>query len=151
MWIRHRNKLMLLTTLSVIGLVLSHFQGGLPQSSWLPFLKILPQAETAAADNAQSFTLSQMRRIHILVGDGTGGGHKFGAGQPGKTEFPQSWDDEKIISVITRIANDPQLPMRPSGRRYWLRMGEEDGIQIRVVLDRERAEIITGYPVERRR
>jgi hypothetical protein len=41
--------------------------------------------------------------------------------------------------------------MRQSGARYWLRMGEDSGLQIRVVLDRERSEIVTGYPVQGRR
>ncbi len=99
----------------------------------------------------EQFILSEQRRIHILYGDGTGGGHKSGAGKPGKAEFPQQWDEEKIISTIVRIANDTHLPMRQSGKRYWLRMGEQDDIQVRVVLDREHGAIITGYPVERRR
>ena len=36
------------------------------------------------------------RRAHILDGDKTGGGH--GVSSPGKTEFPASWDDTKVMA-----------------------------------------------------
>jgi hypothetical protein len=106
------------------------------------------QATNHKVETQELFKLTEQRRLHILYGDGTGGGHKAGAGKPGKTEFPPDWVDDKIISTITRIANDSILPMRQSGKRYWLRMGEQDGLQVRVVLDKEHGEIVTGYPVE---
>lgn len=93
-----------------------------------------------------AFSITPQRRQHILYGDGTGGGHKFGAGKPGKSEFPRSWDDEKIIRIALQIANDEKIPLRPSGR-YWLKMGEAETIKIRVVLNREAGEIITAYPL----
>ncbi|MBY0429128.1 MAG: EndoU domain-containing protein [Alphaproteobacteria bacterium] len=111
----------------------------------------IEQNASVDAQDKVPFKLTEQRRIHILYGDGTGGGHKAGAGKPGKTEFPANWNEDKIISTITHIANDNHLPMRQSGRRYWLRMGEQDGLQIRVVLDKEHREIITGYPVESHR
>jgi hypothetical protein len=36
-------------------------------------------------------------KIHILDGDRQGGGHRHGTGQPGKSEFPPDWSDDKII------------------------------------------------------
>jgi hypothetical protein len=145
MWIRHRNKFISLIVVALASLVFSLFHHAVPHDN---AQQTTANIEQNTPDLAQHFKLTEQRRIHVLFGDGTGGGHKSGSGKPGKTEFPQSWSDDKIISVITRIANDQKLPMRQSGKRYWLRMGEEDGLQIRVVLDRERSEIVTGYPVE---
>lgn len=54
--------------------------------------------------------LDQKATTHILDGDGpTSGGHRFGTGIPGKSEFPQNWSDQKIANVISDIATDPQV------------------------------------------
>ena len=152
MFIRHRNKFIIILVLSILANIVAVFTG---TSRWLDpnvTSAVVEQKASEAKDGlAQHFKLTEHRRTHILVGSETGGGHRFGAGQPGKTEFPQSWNDDKIIETVIRIANDQNLPMRQSGKRYWLRMGEAEGLQIRVVLDRERGEIITGYPVEARK
>ena len=47
------------------------------------------------------------RATHILDGDATGGGHRHGAGKPGKTEFPAGWDDRKIIDTVLDVARGP--------------------------------------------
>jgi hypothetical protein len=53
--------------------------------------------------------IDQKARTHILDGDGpTSGGLRFGAGIPGKSEFPKGWSDEKIVKVISDIAKDPE-------------------------------------------
>jgi hypothetical protein len=54
----------------------------------------------------QKFSVSIRARRHILDGDASGGGHRFGAGK-GKSEFPQSWPDDEIIDAIADVANDP--------------------------------------------
>lgn len=105
-----------------------------------------PAAQEAPALQKGAFIITEKRRQHILAGDETGGGHRAGAGRKGKTEFPMGWSDEKIIATALAIANDEQVPMRPSGR-YWLKMKDVDGIKIRVVLNRETQEIITAYPL----
>jgi hypothetical protein len=47
-------------------------------------------------------------REHILQGDVKGGGgHRPGAGVPGKSEFPPGWSDDKIIAEVESVANDP--------------------------------------------
>jgi hypothetical protein len=150
MWIRHRSKFISLIILGILSLLASFFHSP-PSLSISPKPAVIGQDVSSALDIHQEFKLTPKRKTHILYGDGTGGGHKFGTGIPGKTEFPESWNEDKIITTVIRIANDSQLPMRPSGRRYWLRMGEEDGLQIRVVLNRENGEIVTGYPVMNRR
>src|SRR6267378_2392294 len=50
--------------------------------------------------------VSAARRIHILDGDATGGGHGPGRKISGKSEFPASLGDDEIIIGIEAIAND---------------------------------------------
>ncbi len=151
MWIRHRNKFISLLVAAVLAGVASFFYAPVATINNAKDPVNIEQNGTGDAEIKSPYIVTAQRRIHILYGDGTGGGHKAGAGKPGKSEFPSSWDEDKIISTITRIANDANLPIRQSGKRYWLRMGEQDGLQIRVVLDREHGIIITGYPVESHR
>ncbi|MBN9560049.1 MAG: EndoU domain-containing protein [Alphaproteobacteria bacterium] len=91
--------------------------------------------------------ISADRRIHILDGDSTGGGHRPGVGTPGKSEFPVGWSDDKIINAIETVANDPAAirTLQPNGR---LRVeGTSGGIDIRVIIDRDGKSIWTAHPV----
>lgn len=66
------------------------------------------------------------RKDHIL------NRHRSGAGKPGKTEFPSSWDDKKIIDEVNTIANNPKAP---GGTGKWnspFKTGNVDGVEIRV-------------------
>ncbi|AKT31826.1 EndoU domain-containing protein [Pseudomonas syringae pv. actinidiae] len=85
---------------------------------------------------------------HILDGDGpASGGHRFGTGVPGKSEFPKSWSDEKILSTISDIATDPKTQWSsPDGRGYQTGSGNRDGINIKVVYDKVKGRVVTGYP-----
>jgi hypothetical protein len=79
-----------------------------------------------------------------LIGDLTGGGHKYGAGR-GKSEFPQSWSDDDIIDAIESVANDPNADINPA---YWFRSmksGIRRGLKVSVIISRY-GEILTGYP-----
>ena len=49
------------------------------------------------------------RAGHILNGDQTGGGHRYGEGAPCKSEFPQNWNDDKILGTIETIAANDNL------------------------------------------
>ena len=49
------------------------------------------------------------RRLHILDGDATGGGHGPGRNISGKSEFPGSLTDGDVIDGIKDIANDLTL------------------------------------------
>lgn len=87
------------------------------------------------------------RRRYILVGlpDGRGG-HRAGAGRPGKTEFPEDWTDDEIIDAIESIANDDH------SKRYESRgdvaiEGSRRALLIRVILRHGR--IWTAYPLHR--
>lgn len=86
-------------------------------------------------------------RNHILNGDSTGGGHRFGTGISGKTEFPQSWSDSKIITAVSQIAGNPRAVWsKPGTGTYITSEGYVDGILIRVVYDLEEQRIVNGYP-----
>ncbi len=91
--------------------------------------------------------VSPDRRVHILDGDRTGGGHRAGTGLPGKTEFPVSWSDDKVISEIEDVANDPASIRVPGRNGRVLVSGMRDGVEIEAIVERGGAIIITGYPM----
>ena len=85
------------------------------------------------------------RKDHIL------NRHASGAGISGKTEFPVSWSNERIIEEINKIANDLKAP---GGMGKWnspYKTGTVDGIEIRVDFyptNHARAgQVSTAYPI----
>ena len=56
--------------------------------------------------------------------------HLFGAGQPGKTEFPARWDREKIVECVTDIVMDPASLHRRGNFGQDVIIGERDGVDI---------------------
>ena len=48
-----------------------------------------------------STDLTDFRKDHIL------NRHRAGAGKPGKTEFPSTWSDDKILHNVSDVATDP--------------------------------------------
>ena len=94
--------------------------------------------------------ISEKRRKHILDGDETGGGYRYGTGIKGKTEIPKQWTDDKIINVISDIATDPKSVVKVGrgGRRIMI--GERDGIKVKVILDNPQkgGEILTAFPID---
>lgn len=88
--------------------------------------------------------LPEKRRRHILDGDATGGGHRYGTGNPGRSEFPANWSDAKTARIIIDIAR------RPSGARWqrhgrWRFEGTHEGVTVVVIVD-SNGEIRTGSP-----
>ena len=88
---------------------------------------------------------SPQRRRHILDGDATGGGHRPGTGNPGKSEFPAGWSDDRIMHEISDVATDPSLTPRPGRGGRTIVEGTRDGIDIRVIQEAN-GDIVTGYP-----
>jgi len=82
---------------------------------------------------------------HILEGDATGGGHRPGTGITGKSEFPQGWSDDKILTEISDVATDPESQRDVVGGRTVI-TGARDGVEIRVIVDNATGRIVTGYP-----
>lgn len=93
-------------------------------------------------------TLPQDRRVHILDGDGPGkpgGGHRYGTGRPGKTEFPADWDDNKIVSAIEDVARAPDRVTWQDFNSRWRVTGQREGVEITGVV-RPDGRIWTAWP-----
>jgi hypothetical protein len=95
--------------------------------------------------------ISPKSRVHILYGDRTGGGHMFGQNKPCKSEFPKGWDEARILNTIGQIAANDNINWRREGNGYYTGQQNVDGVKVRVVLNRERDDVITAYPVNGRR
>ncbi|MEY8040096.1 EndoU domain-containing protein [Saccharopolyspora cebuensis] len=90
---------------------------------------------------------AQPRRNYILDGDGLGGGgHAAGTGLPNKMEFPETWDDDRIITSIEDVAKRPDRPPELQANGRWRSEGTRHGVDIRVVLDTS-GQIRTAHPV----
>ena len=87
------------------------------------------------------------RAGHILDGDASGrGGHRHGVGNPGKTEFPASWDDKKIMDNVHDIARRPdQPPIYQAWNSRWLARGTRDDVEVVVVVASD-GRIWSGWP-----
>lgn len=111
-------------------------------------LLALYNGEFTAPEHAPGeFTLSNRAKTHILYGDGSGGGHKYGVGKPCKSEFPQEWDDADIIETVERIAANDNLDWRQEGNGYFVSEAMDDDLKIRVVMNGEQNRVITAYPI----
>lgn len=102
------------------------------------------KSESAPKEEKPSL-LDPKAEDHILDGDATGGGHRSGAGNPGKSEFPPDWSDEKIAGEISDVATDPDSTSEPGRRGRTLVRGTRDGVDIEVVVEAD-GRIVTGYP-----
>jgi hypothetical protein len=95
-----------------------------------------------------SIRITPDRATHILDGDDTGGGHRAGTGNPGKTEFPADWDDDKILGNIENVARNPDVkPDEPQPKGQWLYEGSRDGVHTYVVVNPD-GTVRTAWPRE---
>lgn len=109
-----------------------------PQSAW-------GNADAFTRPPLDALRIPPERVIHILNGDATGGGHRYGAGKPGKTEFPANWDEDKIIDSILSVARSPDsASLQRNGR--WLAEGVRDQVALAVVIMTD-GRIWTAYPL----
>ena len=107
------------------------------------------QTGTPSIKNEQYVDLTDAKgRQHILDGDGPdSGGHGPGRGISGKSEFPASWSDDRVLHEISDIATDPHLKWsKPDGKGYVTTQKTVDGVDIKVVYDTKKGRIVTGYP-----
>jgi Bacterial EndoU nuclease len=95
----------------------------------------------------EALRVSPERRAHILDGDADGsGGHRHGTGNPGKTEFPASWKDEKIVDVLMDVARRPDHPPRlQEWNDRWVARGTRDDVEVAVVIARD-GRIWSAWP-----
>lgn len=66
-----------------------------------------PSGPAGAAGGADDPRIPESVRRHILDGDHKGGGHRFTSTEPGKTLFPENWDDDTVLSAISRTLDEP--------------------------------------------
>jgi hypothetical protein len=118
-----------------------------------PLSPLATAAQENQADiNISAPILTEKRKQHILYGDHTGGGHLYGQKKACKSEFPKSWSEDKIISTVKTMAANDHAAWRQSNRNgNWVSHHEKEGLRIRIVLDDERREIITAYPINVKR
>jgi len=104
-------------------------------------------ADYAAPDEIQ--LTDDQRRIHILDGDDTGGGHRHGTGRPGKTEFPADWRDDRIVDAILAVARNPdRAPKHQNWNDRWRVSGEHDGVRVVAVVGSD-GGVWTAWPDRR--
>ena len=104
--------------------------------------------DTSNRPALDALCVSPERRVHILDGDadGGGGGHRHGVGNPGKTEFPASWNDEKIINALLDVARQPDhSPGHQEWNDRWVARGTRDDVEVVAVVARD-GRIWTGWP-----
>jgi hypothetical protein len=93
--------------------------------------------------------VSPARRIHILDGDATGGGHGPGRKLSRKVQFPGTLTDDEIIAGIEAITNDaanyPGGSIPASSGRFKI-ADYINGIRTSVIVDPSGAEVITAWP-----
>ena len=87
------------------------------------------------------------RRTHILDGDAFGGGHRHGTGKPGKTEFPASWSDEKILDTLLDAARRPdRAPQRQERNGNWVTRGTRDDVEVVAIVAGD-GRVWSGWPL----
>jgi hypothetical protein len=99
---------------------------------------------------SKKIRVTPARRVHILDGDSTGGGHGPGRNIPGKSEFPASLKDDEIIDGITDIASDPKnYPggTIPTGKKRVVIRGMVKTVETEIVVDTSKRQVVTGYPI----
>ena len=87
------------------------------------------------------------RRAHILDGDAYGGGHRHGTGKPGKTEFPASWHDEKIVDTLLDVARQPdRVPGHQERNGNWLTRGTREDVEVVAIVTGD-GQVWSGWPL----
>ena len=115
----------------------------------MAFQQPAPKRQTRSADrpDVDALRVTPERATHILDGDKTGGGHRNGTGKPGKTEFPASWDDRKVIDTILDVACRPDsTPGHQERNDRWIVRGTRDDVEIVAVIERD-GRIWTAWPL----
>lgn len=108
-----------------------------------------PDLAKAKAGMTRLGEVTMNRRIHILDGDPVNensGGHAFGTGRPGKSEFPESWDDDKIIDHTVDVANRPGEAPELQANGRWRCHGTREQVNMRVILDSD-GSVRTSHPI----
>ena len=70
-------------------------------------------------------------------------------GLPGKSAFPASWGQDKIMHNISDLATRPGIPWKSSKAvsSRSVAEGSCEGVRVRVIIDNKTQNIITGHPI----
>lgn len=85
---------------------------------------------------------------HVCEGDPadqTRGGHLYGIGRPGKTEFPRRWTRDTIAVALISVAADPRSHHKKRRRGRWFAKGTYRGVSITAVVTPD-GEVAAGWP-----
>lgn len=122
--------------------------GALASALYVAVLQTPAQKNPQISQNPQ---LDAQHERHILYGDAHGGGHLYGTGHACKSEFPANWRAEDIVTHVTADAANDSLNWQPSYNGYDVAEVTDNGVKIRIVVDRRRNLIITAYPLNTQR
>lgn len=95
---------------------------------------------------SQRPTATESDRVHILIGDARGGGHRHGAGK-GKSEFPADWSDDVIMDAVDETLSAPQsVRLQDDGRWLFVRFRYPKYVNVVVDDDPDGRWIVTAFP-----
>ena len=128
---------------------------GKDDSSGYEELEILAEAQSFFSFLAEFFAtnkiddfvdLTRHRKDHIL------NRRASGAGKAGKTEFPSSWSNDRILHQVSDIATDPNATRGVGKWNSPYAIGTRDGVDIRVDFypsnhAKYPGQISTAYPI----
>lgn len=122
-------------------------------AGWFPFADDIKGMFTSKQhpQAGHKITLSTQAQKHILYGDERGGGHKHGIGRPCKSEFPEDWNNAKILNTVKMMAANDNTSWKEQNNGYYTSEQERDDVRVRVVLNRDKDAVITAYPVNVKR
>ena len=86
---------------------------------------------------------------HVWDGEPNGlqGGHRFGLGREGKTEFPEEWDLTMVENAIRLTLNSPQAVREHSSLIFCDRVVGLVLLRVRLNLNRKEIFIHSAYPL----
>lgn len=109
-----------------------------------------PPAAIEWPDNVQAPDDTVVNHILHGEGDGKRGGHLYGTNIEGKTEFPESWDQARVIDAIRQVMENPDWVAPPPNPRAMYLFGKTiDGVQVEVgayLVDGWKYVIDRAYP-----
>lgn len=74
-----------------------------------------------------------------------GGGHLYGTGGPGRTEFPPNWDMDRVAAALQAVAHEPdEVRQDTTGRWRAIGLHEEVKVVVGVNVD---GRIVYGWPL----
>ena len=86
---------------------------------------------------------------HVWEGesDGRQGGHRYGLGREGKTEFPENWDLVMVRTAISLTLTSPQSVKIRGRYIHLLRQVAEVIVAVTLITNKTNIDVFTAFPV----